>query len=54
MLALLESVFIEAMAISPEYLMFVGLPELPALKRPKFIIIRNPERGSKRRPKKRA
>ncbi|WP_416907038.1 MAG: hypothetical protein ACMVO5_08230 [Polymorphobacter sp.] len=42
MLAFIESIFFEALAISPEYLMLVGLPELPPLKRPKFIIIREP------------
>jgi hypothetical protein len=53
MLALIESLFVEALAISPEYLMLVGLPELPALRRPKFIIIRHPEPGShKTRAKK--
>lgn len=46
MLALFESLFVEALAISPEYLMLVGLPELPPLKRPKFITIR---KGEKRR-----
>lgn len=48
MLALIESLFVEALAISPEYLMLVGLPELPPLNRPKFIIIRQPERGHSR------
>ncbi len=53
MLALIESLFIEALAISPEYLMLVGLPELPAIRRPKFIIIRDPEsRSFKHRAKK--
>jgi hypothetical protein len=48
MLALIESLFVEALAISPEYLMLVGLPELPAFRRPKFIIIRHPKRSAKK------
>jgi len=43
MLAFVESLMMEAMAFSPEYLMVIGLPELPKLNRPKFIIIRQPE-----------
>jgi len=43
MLALVEALMLDALALSPEYLMIVGLPELPKLNRPKFIIIRQPE-----------
>jgi hypothetical protein len=43
MLMLVETLMADAMALAPEYLMIVGLPELPKLQRPKFIIIRQPE-----------
>ena len=44
MLAFVETLMAEALAFSPEYLMIIGLPELPKLNRPKFVIIRQPER----------
>lgn len=43
MLALVENIMIEAIAFSPEYLMFFGVSELPKINRPRFIIIRQPE-----------
>jgi len=48
MLAFVETLMVEAMAFSPEYLMIIGLPELPRLDRPKYIIIRQPEPSCKR------
>jgi hypothetical protein len=41
-LVLIESLMADAIAFTPEYLMFMGLPELPRRPRPKFIIIRQP------------
>jgi hypothetical protein len=43
MLAFIETLMAEALVFSPEYLMIIGLPELPKLNRPRFIIIRQPE-----------
>jgi|GEM_PF-5483337 len=43
MLALVETLMIEAIAFSPEYLLFFGASELPKMNRPRFIIIRRPE-----------
>lgn len=43
MLGFLEVLVSEVLVFSPEYLMVIGLPELPKLNRPKFIIIRQPE-----------
>jgi hypothetical protein len=40
MLALFESLFMDAVAIAPEYLMIVGLPQLPAMRRKRYVIVR--------------
>lgn len=43
MLALMQSVLVEAVVVGPEYLMLLGIPDRPMLQRPKFIIVRHPE-----------
>jgi hypothetical protein len=45
MLALLETIVMDVLAFSPEYLMMFGMHELPRGRKPRFIIIRRPEKA---------